>query len=231
MSKTILVVDDKSNVRSAIEEYLTNHGFRVVTADNGRTALYTARHEKPDLILLDIMMPEMDGYQFLQLFRREKDTPIIVLTAKQEEMDKVLGLELGADDYITKPFGMNELVARIRTVLRRVNNHSSTPEVIRVSDVYLDRERYEVRVGEHVAQVSPTEFELLAILMSSPGRICTREELVDKMPKTTISNSLRTVDVHIHNLRKKIELDASNPKYIKTVHGVGYIFQKKGNDS
>ena len=165
--------------------------------------------------------------KFLQVYRKESGTPVIVITAKQEEMDKVLGLELGADDYITKPFGMNELIARIRSMLRRVSNQMVIKDVIRVADIFLDRDRYEVRVGSRVAQVSPTEFELLAILMSSPGRICTREDLVDRIPKTTIKNSLRTVDVHIHNLRKKIEVEPTNPKYIKTVHGVGYIFDKK----
>src|SRR6266481_8206353 len=139
MAKTILIVDDNRDVQRLVTEYLTENDFRVVTANNGREALFVARQEKPDLILLDIMMPELDGYDFVRIYRKERDTPIILLTAKVEESDKVIGLELGADDYVTKPFGMAELVARIRAVLRRANKDSADPEVLRVGDITLDR--------------------------------------------------------------------------------------------
>ena len=139
MAKTILVVDDKSNIRTLVRDYLTEEGFRVVTAENGRDALYVARHEKPDLILLDIMMPEMGGYEFIRAYRKERDTPVILLTARLEEADKVLGLELGADDYVTKPFGMRELVARIRAVLRRTGQDTTSDEVLRAADIVLDQ--------------------------------------------------------------------------------------------
>ncbi|MGD0753156.1 MAG: response regulator, partial [Anaerolineales bacterium] len=145
--KTILVVDDKANVRTLVREYLTAEGFRVVTAENGQTALYTARQEKPDLILLDIMMPEMDGFAFIRAFRKESDTPVILLTAKLEESDKVIGLELGADDYITKPFGMRELVARIHTVMRRAGKIPHPSSRLQIGEILLDRETHSVTVA------------------------------------------------------------------------------------
>lgn len=223
MAKTILVVDDKAGVRVLIQDYLTEQGFRVVTAENGQQALYVARHEKPDLILLDIMMPEMDGYQFIPVYRREANTPIILLTAKLEETDKVLGLELGADDYITKPFGMRELVARIRAVLRRAGQESDPPETLRVADILLDRNRRLVRVGDQLVDLTPSEFDLLAILMAAPGRAFTRQDLLDRLPGSAWVE--RTVDVHIRNLRAKIEPEPAQPRYIETVFGVGYRFR------
>src|SRR6476646_10026165 len=149
MSKTILVVDDNRSVQRLVSEYLSENNFRVVTANNGREALYVARYDKPDLILLDIMMPELDGYEFVRIYRKENDTPIILLTAKLEESDKVVGLELGADDYVTKPFGMAELVARIRAVLRRVNSDVAESQVLRVGNVVLDRTAHSVTIQDH----------------------------------------------------------------------------------
>ncbi|MBN1666982.1 MAG: response regulator transcription factor, partial [Anaerolineales bacterium] len=169
--KTILVVDDKASVRKLVQEYLSEQGFRVVTADNGRAALYVARHEKPDLILLDIMMPEMDGFEFIRAYRREGETPIILLTARLEESDKVVGLELGADDYVTKPFGMRELLARIRAVLRRVSRGPQPAEALRVGDISLDRSTRQVLVRGQQVHLTPSEFELLAVLISAPGRV------------------------------------------------------------
>ena len=171
MAKTILVVDDKSSVRTLVRDYLTEEGFRAVTAENGRDALYVARHEKPDLILLDIMMPEMGGYEFLRAYRKERNTPVILLTAKLEESDKVLGLELGADDYVTKPFGMRELVARIRAVLRRAGPDMPADEVLRAADIILDKGSRSVQVGGQPVRLTPSEFDLLAVLMVTPGRV------------------------------------------------------------
>ena len=224
MAKTILVVDDKASVRKLVHEYLTEEGFRVVTAANGREALFAARHEKPDLILLDIMMPEMGGYEFLRLYTREGDAPIILLTAKVEESDKVLGLELGADDYVTKPFSMRELVARIRAVLRRAERAAPTAEVLRVGGITLDRGTRQVIVEEQVVGLPPTEFDLLAILMSAPGRVYSRAELLTELQGIAFEGIERTVDVHIRNLRTKIEPDPSKPCYIETVFGMGYRF-------
>jgi DNA-binding response OmpR family regulator len=155
MAKTILVVDDKKSLRDLVKAYLTQEGFRVGTADNGRRALFVARHEKPDLILLDIMMPEMDGYDFIRTYRKERDTPIILLTARLEESDKVVGLELGADDYVTKPFGMRELAARIRAVLRRASKEAPPPEVLRAADITLDQSSHVVTVAGRPVSLTP----------------------------------------------------------------------------
>ncbi len=222
MGKTILVVDDQANVRRLLREYLEEEGFHVVVAENGRDALYAARREKPDLILLDLMMPEMSGYEFMRTFTKEQDTPIILLTAKLEESDKVLGLELGADDYITKPFSMRELVARIRAVLRRVEKGASDSEVLRVADITLDRGARTVTVGGRNVRLTPTEFELLATLMAAPGRVFSRAALLEAIQGVSIETMERAIDVHIRNLRTKIEPDASHPRYVETVFGVGY---------
>lgn len=225
--KTILVVDDNVSIRTLVREYLTEQGLRVVTADNGQNALYTARQEKPDLILLDIMMPEMDGYQFVTAYRKESETPIILLTAKLEETDKVLGLELGADDYVTKPFGMRELLARIRAVLRRVGADSLQPATLKAGDISLDHDTRQVRVDGNPVNLTPSEFDLLATFMTSPGRVFSRADLLIKLQGTTFEGVERTIDVHIRNLRTKIETDPSEPRYIETVFGVGYRFSEQ----
>jgi DNA-binding response OmpR family regulator len=224
MSKTILVVDDKTNIRNLVREYLSEEGFRVVTASNGREALYTARQEKPDLILLDIMMPEMSGFEFLKTYRRERDTPIILLTARLDETDKVLGLELGADDYVTKPFGMKELVARINAVLRRVGKPAMEPELLMIGNLRFDKETHLVTVGGQPVSLTPSEFELLYILMAAPGRVFSRSDLLLKLQGSTFEGVERTIDVHVRNLRTKIEPDPAKPVYIETVFGVGYRF-------
>ena len=225
--KTILVVDDSASVRTLVRDYLSEQGLRVVTADNGQNALYTARQEKPDLILLDIMMPEMDGYQFVTTYRKESETPIILLTAKLEETDKVLGLELGADDYVTKPFGMRELLARIRAVLRRVGADSLQPAALKAGDITLDHETRQVRVDGNSVNLTPSEFDLLATFMTSPGRVFSRADLLIKLQGTTFEGVERTIDVHVRNLRTKIETDPSEPRYIETVFGVGYRFSEQ----
>ncbi|MFQ5594555.1 MAG: response regulator [Anaerolineae bacterium] len=225
MAKTILVVDDKAGVRRLVREYLTEQGFRVVTADNGRNALFVARQEKPDLILLDIMMPEMSGDEFMRIYTREKDTPIIFLTAKVGESDKVVGLELGADDYVTKPFSMRELVARIRAVLRRMEKARTPAEILRAGDITLDRSTHQVTVGGRPVNLTPTEFDLLAILMSSPGQVYSRQILLEELQGIAFAGLERSINVHISNLRAKIEPDPSSPRYIETVFGVGYRFR------
>ena len=225
MAKTILVVDDKASVRTLVRDYLAQEGFGVVTAENGREALYAARHEKPDLILLVIMMPEMGGYEFLRAYRKERNTPVILLTARIEESDKVLGLELGADDYVTKPFGMRELVARIRAVLRRAGQGGPTDEVLRAAEVVLDKGSRTVQVGGRPARLTPSEVDLLAVLMAAPGRVISRPALLDLLQGNAFDGVERTVDVHIRNLRTKIEPDPSHPRYIETVFGIGYRFR------
>ena len=224
MPKKILVVDDKKELRTLLKSYLTQEGFEVVLAKDGQEALYVARYEKPDLIILDIMMPEMGGYDFMRIYTREADTPIILLTARLEESDKVLGLELGADDYVTKPFSPRELTARLRAVLRRMEKGSLPQDILRAADITLDRAGRTVSVSSKVVDLTPSEFDLLAALMAAPGRAFTRMELLDRIQGSTFEGYERTIDVHIRNLRAKIEPDASKLTYIETVYGTGYRF-------
>lgn len=224
MTQTILVVDDERKLREMIRTYLEQDGYRVVEAGNGREALYVARYEKPDLIILDLMMPEMGGYDFMRAYSKEAETPVIMLTAKLEESDKVLGLELGADDYVTKPFGIRELIARVRAVLRRGQKQGTTNELLRVADVVLDRGARIVKVGEKHVDLTPSEFEILSTLMASPGRAFSRLDLLENTTGDAYEGYERTIDVHIRNLRTKIEPDASSPHYIQTVYGMGYRF-------
>jgi DNA-binding response OmpR family regulator len=224
MPKTILVVDDKANIRNLLREYLEAEGFRVFIATNGREALYGARQEKPDLILLDIMMPEMSGYDFLKAYRKEAETPVILLTARIDETDKVLGLELGADDYVTKPFGMKELLARIHAVLRRTGHPVSQVGILIVGNIQVNKETRVVTADGNPVSLTPTEFDLLTLLMSTPGRVFSRSELLLALQGTTFKGVERTIDVHIRNLRSKVEPDPVKPVYIETVFGVGYRF-------
>ncbi|MCA9940213.1 MAG: response regulator transcription factor [Anaerolineales bacterium] len=222
--QTILVVDDKASVRLLLREYLEEQGFRVVTAENGRMALFVARQAHPDVILLDIMMPEMDGYQFITHHRREANTPVIVITARNEETDAVIGLELGADDYVTKPFRLRELVARIHALLRRVGQETTNRGRMQIGGVVLDKNGYTVTVDGAAVSLTPTEFTLLATLMSAPGRAFTREMLLNDLVDIGYTGLERTINVHIRNLRTKIEPDPAKPRYIETVFGIGYRF-------
>ncbi len=224
MSKTILVVDDEAHLRELIRAYLSQEGYRVVTAGTGREALFVARYEKPDLIILDIMMPEMDGYEFLKTYTREAETPIIVLTAKLEESDKVLGLELGADDYVTKPFGMRELSARIRAVLRRLGKTTAESDLLRHGDLTLDRGGRVLKIGKDRVDLTPSEFDILTVLMANPGRAFSRLDLLEQIQDDSYEGYERTIDVHVRRLRTKIEPDPSQPRYIETVYGFGYRF-------
>jgi DNA-binding response OmpR family regulator len=196
----------------------------VVTAGDGKEALFAARHEKPNLILLDLMMPEMGGYEFMRVYTRESDTPIIVLTAKDDENDKVIGLELGADDYVTKPFGMRELTARIRSVLRRAEKQAIEQDILQVGEITLDRSGRVVTVSEKPIDLTPSEFDLLATLMAAPGRAFSRLELLERLQGTAFEGYERTIDVHVSNLRSKIETEPAQPRYIETMYGVGYRF-------
>ncbi|MCA9986371.1 MAG: response regulator transcription factor [Anaerolineales bacterium] len=222
--KTILVVDDEERLVSVVKAYLQQSGYRVVTANNGRQALFVAREEKPDLIILDLMMPEMDGQEFMRLHRKERETPIIILTAKVEEDDRVIGLELGADDYVTKPFSPRELVARVRAVLRRMGQREPDTELLRVGDITLDQSSYLVRVKGERVDLTRSEFDLLATLMTSPGRAFSRMDLLDRLQGVAYDGYERTIDVHIKNLRAKLEDNPRKPTYIETVYGIGYRF-------
>lgn len=224
MSQTILIVDDEAKLRQMIRVYLEQENYRVVEAGNGRDAIFVARETQPDLIILDLMMPEMNGYEFMRTYSKEADVPVIMLTAKVEDQDKILGLELGADDYVTKPFNVRELTARVRAVLRRGQRAAAEPDVLRAADIVLDRSKVTVTVRERRVELTRSEFELLAVLMSSPGRVFSRLDLLDRMSGDAYEGYERTIDVHIRNLRSKIEDDPKRPQYIETVYGMGYRF-------
>jgi DNA-binding response OmpR family regulator len=222
MNKTILVVDDEERLTSLLEAYLQQEGFRVVTAGNGLEALEVVRRDPPDLIVLDIMMPEMDGVEFLRVLRTQHSTPVILLTARVGDEDKIIGLELGADDYLTKPFRPRELLARVRAVLRRAGRSGPEPAVLHSGDLTLDRTRHEILLDGHPIDLTPTEFEILAALMAAPGKVFTRMELLERAQGVGYEGYERTIDAHIKNLRAKIDPGAQDTQRIQTVYGVGY---------
>jgi DNA-binding response OmpR family regulator len=226
---TVLVVDDKANMRQLISDYLGEQGFHVAVAANGRDALYTARRENPDVILLDIMMPVMDGFEFLRQYRRERSVPVIIITAREEESDAVLGLELGADDYVIKPFRLRELLARIRAVMRLVAPPDPNLKPLRVGDIMIDQGAHLVTVGKNTVNLTPTEFNLLELFLGAPGQVYTRQQLVDHLSDEGYGGMERTLNVHIRNLRAKIEPDPDHPQYIETIFGVGYRLAKPGS--
>ncbi len=220
--KTILVVDDEPKIVQLARDYLEHAGFRVIEAANGPAALEAARGRKPDLVVLDLGLPQLDGLDVTRVLRKESGIPIIMLTARAEESDKLVGLELGADDYITKPFSPKELVARVRTVLRRSEAPPVPDEIIRAGDLELDVPRMKLTVAERVVEVTATEFELLAALARQPGRIFTRAQLLDALHGVAFESFERAIDAHVKNLRRKIEADPRRPRYILSVYGVGY---------
>jgi two-component system, OmpR family, alkaline phosphatase synthesis response regulator PhoP len=224
MNETILLVDDEPKITRLARDYLEKDGFRVLTAAEGNTALAMARRERPNLIVLDLMLPGMDGWEVCRALRRETDVPIIMLTARAEESDQVAGLELGADDYVTKPFSPQALVARVRALLRRTQGGLRTPEVIRTAGLEIDLERYRATLDGQILHLTPNEFKLLAFLAQHPGQLLTREQLIEHLHGATASNFDRSVDSHIKNLRRKLETDPAQPRYLLTVYGVGYKF-------
>jgi len=224
--KTILIVDDEPKIVKLVRDYLERAGFRVRAAVDGKTALWLARTEKPDLIVLDLGLPLVDGLDVTRELRKVSSVPIIMLTGRSEETEKLIGLELGADDYITKPFSPKELVARIRTVLRRVENYAaSSQEILRASELTLDMPRMRVNVeGRQIEELTPTEFLLLAEMVRFPGRVFTRAQLLEAVHGVAFESYERAIDAHIKNIRRKIELNPSEPRYILTVYGIGYKF-------
>lgn len=224
--KTILVVDDETKIVRLARDYLEHAGFMVVTTATGRDALAAARQARPDLIVLDLGLPDLDGLDVTRVLRKESNVPIIMLTARGDESDKLVGLELGADDYLTKPFSPKELVARVRAVLRRTETAQSSPsqEVIRVAELKLDLPRMRATLNERLIDLTPTEFELLAALAGQPGRIFTRAQLLDAVHGVAFESYERAIDAHIKNIRRKLEPNPRQPRYILTVYGVGYKF-------
>ena len=226
--KTILVVDDEPKITQLVRDYLERAGFGVLIAHDGKRALSLAKTEKPDAIILDLGLPLLDGLDFTREFRKTSNAPIIMLTARSDESDKLIGLELGADDYMTKPFSPKELVARVRVVFRRIENASMGSEMIRIADLTLDVPRMRVTAEKReIEELTPTEFELLATLARQPGRVFTRAQLLDAIHGVAFESYERAIDAHIKNTRRKIEVHAGEPKYILTVYGVGYKFADK----
>jgi two-component system, OmpR family, alkaline phosphatase synthesis response regulator PhoP len=222
--KTILVVDDEVSIAQIAGDYLRHGGFGVITASNGVDALTLARAQRPDLIVLDLGLPRMDGIEVAKTLRREGNVPIIMLTARVEESDRLAGLELGADDYMTKPFSPRELVARVRSVLRRVDAAGAGSDVLRRGDLLIDNTRMQVSRNGAAIDLTPTEFQLFAALARQPGRIFTRAQLLDAVRGTDVESFERAIDTHIKNIRRKLEPDPRSPKYILTVYGMGYKF-------
>ncbi|MBN1201567.1 MAG: response regulator transcription factor [Anaerolineae bacterium] len=223
MTRKILIADDEQQILDTVRAYLESAGFQTVTARNGREALFAFRHEQPDMIILDVMMPEMDGWEAARLIRKESDLPILFLTARVDDVDKITGLEIGADEYVTKPFSPRVLVAQVRAILRRVYGElSSEPTIWRVGDLELNDETRLVTVGGERVELTPSEFDLLAILIARPGRVFTRMELLERLQGDAFVGYERTIDVHVKNLRAKIEQNPREPRHVETVYGIGY---------
>ena len=224
MSKKILVVDDEPEIVKLVRAYLEQAGFAVVTAAEGQEALAVFRHEYPNLVILDLNLPGMDGLDVCRALRRTSDVPIIMLTARIEETDRLIGLELGADDYVVKPFSPREIVARTRAVLRRAEGEPVSPDILNSGDLSLDLIRRTATLAEKVLDLTTMEFDLLTLLVMHPGQVFTRIQLLERLQEHAYLGYERTIDVHIKNLRKKLRDDPKNPHFIGTVRGVGYHF-------
>ncbi|PYQ72711.1 MAG: DNA-binding response regulator [Acidobacteria bacterium] len=222
--KTVLVVDDERPIVQIATDYLEHAGFAVIAAHDGAGALEIVRARRPDLVVLDLGLPRLDGIEVARQLRRESTIPIIMLTARVEESDRLLGLEIGADDYITKPFSPRELVARVKTVLRRVDSAQAAGDVRQIDDLTIDISRMKVNRGRTAIELTTTEFQLLAALARHPGRVFTRAQLLDAVRGDAVESFERAIDAHVKNIRRKIEPDTRNPRYILTVYGIGYKF-------
>jgi two-component system, OmpR family, alkaline phosphatase synthesis response regulator PhoP len=221
--RTVLIVDDEPEIVRILRDYLERAGFAVVTAGDGEAAVAMARRHRPDLVVLDLTLPSLDGLDVARTLRRDGEVPIIMLTARTEESDRVAGLELGADDYVAKPFSPRELVARVRAVLRRVDTARSASDVVRVGDaIELDVPRMEVSVDGHRVELTATEFQLLLHMARQPGRVFTRAQLLDAVHGVAAESYERAIDAHVKNIRRKIEQDPHAPRHLQTVFGVGY---------
>jgi DNA-binding response OmpR family regulator len=221
---TVLVVEDELEIARVVRDYLQHAGFEVIVVGDGGSAVASVRSARPDLLVLDLGLPGADGLDVAREVRRWSETPIVMLTARGDESDRIVGLELGADDYVVKPFSPKELVARVRAVLRRSRASQRGDEVIRVADVEVDTAKMRVTVAGQAVELTPTEFQLLAALAREPGRVFTRSQLLDAVHGVAIESYERAIDAHVKNIRRKIEPTPGSPRYVQTVHGVGYRF-------
>ena len=229
--KTILVIDDEPEIVLLCRDYLEDAGFAVLSGSDGQAALDLARAHRPDLIVLDLGLPELDGLDVTRTLRKDSGVPVVMLTARGDESDKLIGLELGADDYVTKPFSPKELVARVRAVLRRAEGAHEEVEIIRSADIELDLARMRTEVGGERVELTPTEFSLLSTLAREPGRVFTRSQLLNAVQGVSFETYERAVDAHIKNIRRKIEPDPRSPRYVETVYRVGYRFAEEPRES
>jgi DNA-binding response OmpR family regulator len=226
--QTVLVVDDEPKIAQLARDYLEHAGFAVLTAGEGNAAVQVARTRQPDLVVLDLGLPGIDGLEVMRQIRAAGPTPIVLLTARDTELDKLLGLELGADDYVTKPFSPRELVARVRAVLRRADRAAVPSDLIEVGDLVLDVPRLRTSVGGRSIELTATEFALLATMARSPGRVFTRSQLLDAVHGVAFEAYERAIDAHVKNIRRKLEPDPGRPRYLLTVYGVGYRVAEPG---
>jgi DNA-binding response OmpR family regulator len=225
--KKILVVDDEKKIVEIIKAYLEREGYQVIAAFDGKSALEITEKQKPDLIILDLMLPEIPGLDVCRIIRKDSQVPIIMLTAKDETTDKIIGLEMGADDYVTKPFDAKELVSRIRAIFRRTDDKNGSKSILKIGSLEIDTEKRQVSRGSVKFELTPIEFDLLRVMAEKPGRVYSRMQLLDKVQGNAYEGYERTIDSHIKNLRKKIEVDPEHTEYIITVHGVGYKVEEK----
>jgi DNA-binding response OmpR family regulator len=230
MSQTILVVDDEFEIVKVVRAYLEQSNFRVLTASDGQQALAVFHHDQPDLIILDLNLPSLDGLEVCRSIRRESNVPIIMLTARVEETDRLIGLEIGADDYMLKPFSPREVVARVRAVLRRSIAAPEQPNIISIDELKIDLKKHEVHLQDRLIDLTPSEFNVLHTLASQPGRVFSRMDLLDAAQGEAYEGYERTIDVHIKNLRQKLGDEPRDPKYVLTVYGIGYKFSDKTHD-
>ncbi len=226
--RTILIVEDDKKISNLIKLYLEKEGFDTSTAFDGEDGLHKAIDDRPDFIIMDLMLPYIDGIEITKKIRHQSDVPILMLTAKSDELDKVLGLEIGADDYLTKPFSLKELIARVKAIMRRINSKDSdvNSEVLKMKDLVIDRNKFQIKKKNNVIYLSPLEFKIVYFLASHQGRVFTRDQIMKKIYDYNEIVYDRTIDVHIKNIRKKLEDNPKRPVYIESIFGVGYKFKE-----
>jgi two-component system alkaline phosphatase synthesis response regulator PhoP len=228
-TKKILVIDDEEKIVTVLKAYLEQSGYLVVTAADGKVALAVFQREKPDFLILDLTLPGLDGLEVCRAVRRQSNIPILMLTARVEEADKLMGLELGADDYVVKPFSPREVVARVRTIFRRASGEAAQNEIIRVGNLEIDMDQHTVMVADHQVELTPTEFDILVVLARQPKRVFTRLQIMEQAQGNAFEGYERTIDAHIKNIRLKLEPNSKDPTFIHTVFGVGYKLEVKSD--